>query len=150
MPSATGVIRPEVTLTVSTAPARWGRLGRSSPGSGRRRRTSRRSHALRAVVSAAPASLAVGPPPWPVLGASSGAGSLARGAASGVASAAAFALLHRTPTIGPMDAFSPVTAPASAVPPVGVGPLQGEHLGLDVPTARRRLRRLDRIVPWKP
>ncbi|MFD8388122.1 EamA family transporter [Streptomyces sp. NPDC059680] len=88
----------------------------------------RRAHVLRTVMVAAPASLAVELVLWPVLGASFGAGALAWGAASGVASAAAFALLYRTLAIGPMNVLSPVTALVSAALPVAVGLLQGEHL----------------------
>jgi drug/metabolite transporter (DMT)-like permease len=89
----------------------------------------RKAHVLRTVMIAAPASLAVELLLWPVLGASFDAGALGWGAASGVASAAAFALLYRTLAIGPMNVLSPVTALVSAVLPVGVGLLQGEHLG---------------------
>jgi drug/metabolite transporter (DMT)-like permease len=84
---------------------------------------------LRTVMIAAPASLAVELLLWPFLGASFSAGALAWGAASGIASAAAFALLYRTLAIGPMNVLSPVTALVSAMLPVGVGLLQGEHLG---------------------
>ena len=48
----------------------------------------------------------------------------------GVASAAAFAMLYKTLAMGPMNVLSPVTALVSAVLPVGVGLVQGEHLGL--------------------
>ncbi|MFB6986795.1 EamA family transporter [Streptomyces sp. NPDC056304] len=89
----------------------------------------RRSHVLRTVMIAAPASLAVEMLLWPLLGASFSAGALGWGAASGVASAAAFTLLYRTLAIGPMNVLSPVTAVVSAALPVGVGLLQGEHLG---------------------
>ncbi|WP_406424572.1 EamA family transporter [Streptomyces sp. NBC_00873] len=89
----------------------------------------RRAHVLRTVVIAAPASLVVELLLWPFLGASFSAGALGWGAASGVASAAAFALLYRTLAIGPMNVLSPVTAVVSAALPVGVGLLQGEHLG---------------------
>lgn len=89
----------------------------------------RKAHVLRTVMIAAPASLAVELLLWPVLGASFDAGALGWGAASGVASAAAFALLYRTLAIGPMNVLSPVTALVSAALPVGVGLLQGEHLG---------------------
>ncbi|GAA2407832.1 hypothetical protein GCM10010420_39920 [Streptomyces glaucosporus] len=89
----------------------------------------RQAHVLRTVMVAAPASLAVELLLWPLLGASFGAGALGWGAASGVASAAAFALLYRTLAIGPMNVLSPVTALVSAVLPVGVGLVQGEHLG---------------------
>ncbi|MCG8968680.1 MULTISPECIES: EamA family transporter [Streptomyces] len=90
----------------------------------------RKAHVLRTVVVAAPASLAVELLLWPVLGATFSTGALAWGAASGVASAAAFALLYRTLAIGPMNVLSPITALVSALLPVGVGLLQGEHLGL--------------------
>ncbi|MEU6105077.1 EamA family transporter [Streptomyces flaveolus] len=89
----------------------------------------RKAHVLRTVVVAAPASLAVELLLWPVLGATFSTGALAWGAASGVASAAAFALLYRTLAIGPMNVLSPLTALVSAMLPVGVGLLQGEHLG---------------------
>jgi drug/metabolite transporter (DMT)-like permease len=89
----------------------------------------RKAHVLRTVMIAAPASLAVELLLWPFLGASFSAGALGWGAASGIASAAAFALLYRTLAIGPMNVLSPVTALASATLPVAVGLLQGEHLG---------------------
>jgi uncharacterized membrane protein len=89
----------------------------------------RKAHVLRTVMVAAPASLAVELLLWPVLGASFSPGALGWGALSGVASAAAFALLYRTLAIGPMNVLSPVTALVSAALPVGVGLLQGEHLG---------------------
>ncbi|MYR57497.1 EamA family transporter, partial [Streptomyces sp. SID625] len=82
------------------------------------------------VLVAAPASLAVELLLWPVLGASFGPAALGWGAASGVASALAFALLYRTLAIGPMNVLSPVTALVSAALPVAVGLLQGEHLAL--------------------
>ncbi|ROO87653.1 EamA-like transporter family protein [Actinocorallia herbida] len=88
----------------------------------------RKAHVLRTVMIAAPASLVVELVLWPLLGASFSAGALAWGAASGVASAAAFALLYRTLAIGPMNVLSPVTALVSAALPVSVGLLQGEHL----------------------
>ncbi|MQM28243.1 DMT family transporter [Glycomyces albidus] len=89
----------------------------------------RRAHVLRTVMIAAPASLVVELVLWPLLGASFTPASLAWGAASGVASAAAFLLLYRTLAIGPMNVLSPVTALVSAMLPVAVGLLQGEHLG---------------------
>ncbi|WP_299541346.1 DMT family transporter [uncultured Streptomyces sp.] len=89
----------------------------------------RRAHVLRTVMVAAPASLTVELLLWPFLGASFAPATLAWGAASGVASAAAFALLYRTLAIGPMNVLSPVTALVSAMLPVGVGLVQGEHLG---------------------
>ncbi|MDJ0385604.1 EamA family transporter [Streptomyces sp. G-G2] len=90
----------------------------------------RTAHVLRTVMIAAPASLAVELLLWPVFGASFSAQTVLWGAASGVASAAAFALLYKTLAIGPMNVLSPVTALVSAVLPVGVGLAQGEHLGL--------------------
>ncbi|CQR59757.1 EamA family transporter [Streptomyces leeuwenhoekii] len=90
----------------------------------------RKAHVLRTVMVAAPASLAVELLLWPVLGASFSAAALGWGAASGVASAAAFALLYKTLAIGPMNVLSPVTALVSAALPVCVGLLQGEHLGM--------------------
>ncbi|MFF3891106.1 EamA family transporter [Streptomyces sp. NPDC001914] len=89
----------------------------------------RKAHVLRTVMIAAPASLTVELLLWPVLGASCSPATLAWGAASGVASAAAFALLYRTLAIGPMNVLSPLTALVSAMLPVGVGMLQGEDLG---------------------
>ncbi|MGW8374974.1 EamA family transporter [Streptomyces sp. ODS28] len=88
----------------------------------------RKAHVLRTVMVAAPASLVVELLLWPLLGASFTAGSVAWGAASGVASAAAFALLYKTLALGPMNVLSPVTALVSAALPVGVGLVQGEHL----------------------
>ncbi|MCK7622275.1 EamA family transporter [Streptomyces sp. RS10V-4] len=88
----------------------------------------RKAHVLRTVLIAAPASLAVELLLWPFLGASFSQGAVVWGAASGVASAAAFALLYRTLAIGPMNVLSPVTALVSAMLPVGVGLAQGEHL----------------------
>ncbi|GAA2911819.1 EamA family transporter [Streptomyces mexicanus] len=90
----------------------------------------RKAHVLRTVLVAAPSSLAVELLLWPVLGASFAPAALGWGAASGVASAAAFALLYRTLAIGPMNVLSPVTALVSAALPVAVGLLQGEHLGV--------------------
>ncbi|MEU1043404.1 EamA family transporter [Streptomyces sp. NPDC005551] len=89
----------------------------------------RKAHVLRTVMVAAPASLVVELLLWPVLGASFTPASIGWGAASGVASAAAFALLYRTLAIGPMNVLSPVTALVSAALPVTVGLLQGDHLG---------------------
>ncbi|MFG2891091.1 EamA family transporter [Streptomyces sp. NPDC048248] len=91
---------------------------------------SRKAHVLRTVMIAAPASLAVELLLWPFLGASFSDRTIAWGAASGVASAAAFAMLYKTLAMGPMNVLSPVTALVSAVLPVGVGLVQGEHLGL--------------------
>jgi len=88
----------------------------------------RGAHVLRVVAIAAPTSLLVSLLLWPLAGAQFDPGAVAWGAASGVASAAAFALLYRTLAIGPMSVLSPVTALVSAVLPVGVGLLGGERL----------------------
>ncbi|MET8334291.1 EamA family transporter [Streptosporangium canum] len=88
----------------------------------------RKAHVLRTVMIAAPASLVVELVLWPLLGASFSAGAIGWGAASGVASAAAFVLLYRTLAIGPMNVLSPVTALVSAALPVSVGLSRGEHL----------------------
>ncbi|MEU1804026.1 DMT family transporter [Streptomyces sp. NPDC019937] len=89
----------------------------------------RKAHVLRTVMVAAPASLAIELLLWPVLGASFSLRVLGWGVASGVASAAAFALLYRTLAIGPMNVLSPLTALVSAALPVAVGLSQGERLG---------------------
>jgi drug/metabolite transporter (DMT)-like permease len=89
----------------------------------------RGAHVLRVVVIAAPASLLVELLLWPAVGATFSSGAVAWGAASGVASAAAFALLYRTLAIGPMSVLSPVTALVSAALPVSVGLVEGESLG---------------------
>jgi drug/metabolite transporter (DMT)-like permease len=88
----------------------------------------RGAHVLRVVIIAAPASLLVELLVWPVIGASFDAGAVAWGAASGLASAASFALLYRTLAIGPMSVLSPVTALVSAALPVSVGLIGGESL----------------------
>jgi drug/metabolite transporter (DMT)-like permease len=89
----------------------------------------RGAHVLRVVAIAAPASLLVELLLWPAAGARFSPGAVAWGAASGVASAAAFALLYRTLAIGPMSVLSPVTALVSAALPVCVGLAGGERLG---------------------
>src|SRR3954462_4915099 len=89
---------------------------------------SRGAHVLRVVVIAAPASLVVELLLWPAIGAQFDPGAVAWGAASGVASAAAFALLYRTLAIGPMSVLSPITALVSAALPVAVGLISGESL----------------------
>lgn len=90
----------------------------------------RKAHVLRTAMIAAPASLTVELLLWPVLGAAFSPAAFAWGAASGVASAAAFALLYRTLAIGPMNVLSPVTALVSAALPAAVGLLQGERLAV--------------------
>jgi drug/metabolite transporter (DMT)-like permease len=88
----------------------------------------RGAHVLRVIAIAAPASLLVELLLWPAVGASFPVGAVTWGAASGVASAAAFALLYRTLAIGPMSVLSPVTALVSAALPVSVGLIGGERL----------------------
>jgi drug/metabolite transporter (DMT)-like permease len=88
----------------------------------------RGAHVLRVVVVAAPVSLLVELVLWPLVGASFPPAAVWWGAASGVASAAAFALLYRTLAIGPMSVLSPVTALVSAALPVAVGLIDGETL----------------------
>jgi drug/metabolite transporter (DMT)-like permease len=88
----------------------------------------RGAHVLRVIVVAAPVSLLVELLLWPAAGARFAPGAITWGAASGVASAASFALLYRTLAIGPMSVLSPVTALVSAALPVGVGLVGGEHL----------------------
>lgn len=88
----------------------------------------RDAHVLRVVVIAAPASLVVEVLLWPAVGADFAPEAVTWGAASGIASAASFALLYRTLALGPMSVLSPVTALVSATLPVGVGLVGGEHL----------------------
>jgi drug/metabolite transporter (DMT)-like permease len=88
----------------------------------------RGAHVLRVVVIAAPASFLVELLLWPAVGASFPTAAVTWGAASGVASAAAFALLYRTLAIGPMSVLSPITALVSAALPVAVGLIDGEVL----------------------
>lgn len=64
----------------------------------------------------------------PVAGGRFDAATLAWGAASGVAAAAAMGLLYRCLATGPMTVLSPVTAVVSAVVPVGAGLALGERL----------------------
>lgn len=88
----------------------------------------RGAHVLKVVLVAAPASLAVELLLWPLIGATYSTGALFWGALSGVASAAAFALLYRALAIGPMSVLSPVTALVAATLPVSVGLIGGEQL----------------------
>jgi drug/metabolite transporter (DMT)-like permease len=88
----------------------------------------RGAHVLRVVVIAAPASFLVELLLWPAVGASFPTAAVTWGAASGIASAAAFALLYRTLAIGPMSVLSPITALVSAALPVAVGLIDGETL----------------------
>ena len=91
--------------------------------------TARRATVLATVLIAAPASLLVELALWPVLGAEWSPSAIWWGAASGLASAAAFALLYACLAIGPMSVLSPVTALISALLPVGVGLASGETIG---------------------
>ncbi len=88
-------------------------------------------HVVRVLAVSAPAALAVqvlvvqvlAPSmPWDWSGPAAG-----WGAASGVASVAASALLYRALALGPMGVLSPLTAVVSAVLPVTVGLADGEH-----------------------
>jgi drug/metabolite transporter (DMT)-like permease len=88
----------------------------------------RGAHVLRVVIIAAPASLLIELLLWPLVGASFTTAAVTWGAASGVASAASFALLYRTLAIGPMSVLSPITALVSAAVPVTVGLIEGEAL----------------------
>jgi uncharacterized membrane protein len=88
----------------------------------------RGTHVLRVVVIAAPASLLVELLLWPAVGAQFTTGAVTWGAASGLASAAAFALLYRSLAIGPMSLLSPITALVSAALPVAFGLVAGERL----------------------
>jgi drug/metabolite transporter (DMT)-like permease len=88
----------------------------------------RKANVFRVVAVSAPASLAIEGLMLPVLGARWEAGSLGWGAASGVASAFAFALLYHALSIGPMAVMAPITAIVSAALPVMVGLAEGEHL----------------------
>src|SRR3954447_9348647 len=88
----------------------------------------RGAHVLRVVVIAAPTSLLVELVLWPAVGAQFPPAAIGWGAASGVASAGAFAVVCRSVAIGPMSVLSPVTALVSAALPVSVGLLEGERV----------------------
>jgi drug/metabolite transporter (DMT)-like permease len=90
---------------------------------------SRRAHVLRVVAISAPVSLLVELALLPLLGGRWSAAAIGWGAVSGVASAAAFVLLYQSLAIGPMSVLSPITAVVSALLPVLVGVMEGEHLG---------------------
>jgi drug/metabolite transporter (DMT)-like permease len=89
----------------------------------------RGAHVLRVVAITAPASLALQVVLVPVLGTDWSPGALGWGAASGVASVAAFALLYRTLAVGPMSVLSPITAVVSGALPVAAGLAFGERPG---------------------
>jgi len=84
---------------------------------------------LRVVAVTAPVSLVADVALLPLLGGRWSAGALGWGAASGLASAAVFALLYQSLALGPMGVLSPVTAVVSAVLPAAVGITEGERLG---------------------
>lgn len=88
----------------------------------------RGAHVLRVCAITAPASLVVELALLPVAGADFSHGAVWWGAASGVASAAAFALLYLTLALGPMSILSPLTALVSGGLPVAVGLAAGETL----------------------
>jgi drug/metabolite transporter (DMT)-like permease len=88
----------------------------------------RGAHALRVAAIAAPASLLVELLTIPLLGVRWETGAIVWGAASGVASALAFALLYATLARGPMSVLSPITALVSEALPVAVGLGLGERL----------------------
>jgi drug/metabolite transporter (DMT)-like permease len=88
----------------------------------------RRAPVLRVVAVTAPVSLVVEITLLPLLGGRWSAGALGWGAAAGVASAAAFALLYQSLALGPMGALSPITAVVSALVPAAAGVVRGERL----------------------
>jgi len=88
----------------------------------------RASPVLRVCAVTLPVSLAVEAGLLLVLGARWPAAALAWGAAAGLASSAAFALLYQSLALGPMGILSPITAVVSAVLPAAVGLAQGERL----------------------
>lgn len=88
----------------------------------------RGAHVLRVVAITAPASLLVELALLPIAGADWSQGAVLWGAASGVASAAAFALLYLTLALGPMSILSPLTALVAGALPVAVGLASGERL----------------------
>jgi drug/metabolite transporter (DMT)-like permease len=88
----------------------------------------RRAPVLRVVAVTAPISLAVELALLPLLGGRWSAGVLSWGAAAGVASAAAFALLYQSLALGPMGVLSPITAVVSALVPAAAGVVRGERL----------------------
>ena len=88
----------------------------------------RGAHVLRVVAIAAPASLVLTVALLPVLGGDFSSPAVGWGAASGVASAAGFALLYATLAVGPMSILSPITALTSGALPVVAGLAAGERL----------------------
>ncbi|WP_245572380.1 EamA family transporter [Actinokineospora enzanensis] len=102
-------------------------------------KATRGAHVLRVVGISAPASLAVELAVLPFLGAQWTAAAVGFGALSGVASAFCFALLYLALSMGPMSVMAPITAIVSALLPVLVGVIRGEHLtftaALGIPVA---------------
>jgi drug/metabolite transporter (DMT)-like permease len=88
----------------------------------------RRAPVLRVVSVTLLVSLAFEVALWPAVGGRWPAGALLWGGASGLASAAAAALLYRSLALGPMSVLSPVTAVVSAALPVAAGLAAGERL----------------------
>ncbi len=88
----------------------------------------RASPVLRVCAVTLPVSLAVEAGLLLVLGARWPAAALAWGAAAGLASSAAFALLYQSLALGPMGILSPITAIVSAVLPAAAGLAEGERL----------------------
>src|SRR3954465_14815573 len=88
----------------------------------------RGAHVRRVVAITAPASLLVEVALLPLAGADWSHGAIVWGAASGVASAAAFAPLYLTLAPGPMSILSPLTALVAGALPVAVGLASGEQL----------------------
>ena len=88
----------------------------------------RRAPVLRVVTVTLLVSLAFEVALWPAVGGRWSASALLWGGASGLASAAASALLYRSLALGPMSVLSPVTAVVSAALPVAAGLAAGEHL----------------------
>jgi drug/metabolite transporter (DMT)-like permease len=88
----------------------------------------RRAPALRVAAVSMLVSLAIEVALLPVLGARWTAAALLWGGASGLASAAASALLYQSLALGPMSVLSPVTAVISAALPAAAGIAAGERL----------------------
>jgi drug/metabolite transporter (DMT)-like permease len=89
---------------------------------------SRHNRVLEVVAMAMPASWAVVLILLPVVGARFSGPAVMWGAASGLASCAAFLLLYRCLAIGPIGLLSPLAAVVSATLPVLVGLGQGERI----------------------
>ena len=88
----------------------------------------RRAPALRVAAVSLLVSLALEVALLPALGARWSAPGLLWGGASGLASAAASALLYQSLALGPMSVLSPVTAVVSAALPAAAGIAAGERL----------------------